>query len=221
MTTYVGEIAKDAREERLAPNEGTETPCISDERKRAAEEQIRDRQTVVDYDTHEYTVELIVNKYIEGCETDENELYIPDYQRDFVWGDERKSRFIESAILGIPIPFVFTAALQKDIGEDLGRVEIVDGSQRIRTLSAFVNNEFELSDLEKLDQLNGFRFRDFDLAHQRRILRRSIRVIELSDKADEEVRRDMFERVNTGSDELTDMETRKGAYFGPFYLPVL
>ncbi|GAA5533801.1 DUF262 domain-containing protein [Deinococcus aluminii] len=189
----------------------------SEDRKRAAEEQIRTEQTVVDYNTLEYTVELVVGKYTSGLEEDENELYIPDYQRDFVWAEERKSKFIESIILGIPIPYVFTAALSKDIEEDLGRVEIVDGSQRIRTLTSFIKNEFALKGLKKLDRLNGFYFKDLDLSRQRRILRRPIRVIELSEKANEETRRDIFERINTGSDELNDMEKRKGISYGPFY----
>ena len=55
----------------------------------------------------------------------------PEYQRDFVWDEVRQSRLIESITLGLPIPIVFMA-------EDAqGRLEIVDGSQRIRTLAAF------------------------------------------------------------------------------------
>jgi hypothetical protein len=104
-----------------------------------------------------------------------------------------------------------------DAEEDEGRAEVVDGSQRIRTLAAFVSNELRLTGLEKCDKLNGFQFADFDLSRQRKFNRQSVRVIELSDKADEQVRRDVFERINTGSDELRDMEKRKGIYSGPFY----
>lgn len=190
---------------------------ISEEQKLAAEEQIRDEQRVVDYDTKEYTVELIVSKYQEGEDKDENELFIPDYQRDFVWDPKRQSKFIESVLLGLPIPYIFTAGLYKEIAEDEGRIEIVDGSQRIRTLAAFIKGELELQDLEKLDKLNGFKFSDLDISRQRKFNRRPLRVIELSDKADEQVRRDIFERINTGSEELSDMETRKGIFEGPFY----
>lgn len=194
-----------------------EPRVITEEEKLVAEEQIREERKVVDYDTKEYTVELIVSKYREGKGEDENELFIPEYQRDFVWDEKRQSKFIESVMLDLPIPYIFTAALHKEISEDEGRIEIVDGSQRIRTLDAFLNDELELKGLEKLTTLNGFKFCDLDISRQRKFKRRPIRVIELSDKADDQIRRDIFERINTGSDELSPMEKRKGIFEGPFY----
>jgi hypothetical protein len=194
-----------------------EPRVISEQEKLAAEEQIREEQKVVDYDTKEYTVELIVQKYLNGKDDDENELFIPEYQRDFTWLEKRKSRFIESVMLGIPIPYIFTAGLNKEIWEDEGRIEIVDGSQRIRTLAAFVTNELTLVGLKKLDKLNGFKFKDLEISRQRKFNRRPIRVIELGENADDEIRRDIFERINTGSDELTPMEVRKGSFKGKFY----
>lgn len=190
---------------------------ITEEDKTAAEAQVRELQTDVDYETKEYTVELIVQKYLEGEPEDANELFVPAYQRDFVWSPDRQSKFIESVMLGLPIPYVFTASLAKDIDSDEGRVEIVDGSQRIRTLAAFLNDELILDGLEKLSKLNGFSFSDIELSRQRKFKRRPIRVIELSEKATESVRRDIFERINTGSDELRAMEKRKGIFTGPFY----
>jgi len=182
-----------------------------------AEVQIRELRRHVDYQTKEFTVEVLVQKYLEGKDEDENEIFIPAYQRKFVWGAERRSKFVESVILELPIPYIFIAALPRDISEDEGRAEVVDGSQRIRTLAAFLQDEFKLVGLEKLTALNGFRFADLEVSRQRKIKRQSIRVIELSDKADEQIRRDIFERINTGSDELRDMEKRKGIYTGPFY----
>ncbi|MBI3427583.1 MAG: DUF262 domain-containing protein [Acidobacteria bacterium] len=194
-----------------------EPRVVSEQEKLAAEEQIREERKVVDYDTKEYTVELIVSKYRNGKDEDENELFIPEYQREFVWDEKRQSKFIESVMLDLPIPYIFTAALHKEISEDEGRIEIVDGSQRIRTLDAFLNDELELKGLEKLTRLNGFKFKDFDISRQRKFKRRPIRVIELSEKADDQIRRDIFERINTGSDELSPMEKRKGIFEGPFY----
>ena len=190
---------------------------ISGEKRIVAETQIRASKHDVDYQTKEFTVEVLVQKYLDGLEDDENEIFVPTYQRAFVWSNERKSKFIESVILELPIPYVFIATLPKDIHEDEGRAEIVDGSQRIRTLAAFLKDEFQLSGLEKLYELNGFRFSDLEISRQRKIKRQGIRVIELSDKANEQIRRDIFERINTGSDELRDMEKRKGIYTGPFY----
>jgi uncharacterized protein with ParB-like and HNH nuclease domain len=183
----------------------------------AAEEQIRAQKHDVDYQTKEFTVELLVQKFKNGLEDDENEIYIPAYQRAFVWNEVRQSKFIESVILELPIPYIFVASLSKEISEDEGRAEIVDGSQRIRTLAFFLDSKLKLVGLEKLDQLNGFYFSDFEVSRQRKFKRQGIRVIELSEKADEKIRRDIFERINTGSDELRDMEKRKGIYTGPFY----
>jgi hypothetical protein len=183
---------------------------ITADKKLAAEEEILNEQKIVDYDTREYPVEVIVQKYMQGIEDDENELFIPNYQRDFTWSKKRQSKFIESVMLGLPIPYIFTA----DRGE---RIEIVDGSQRIRTLAAFLKNELTLESLEKLKSLNGFTYGHLILSRQRRFNRKSLRMIELTEKADADVRRDIFERINTGSDILKDMEVRKGVFAGPFY----
>ena len=100
-----------------------------------AEKQIELEMKNVDYDTREFTIEYIIDKYIKRIENDENEIYVPEYQREFVWRYYRQSRFIESLILGLPIPLIFVAEIP-----ETGRLEIVDGSQRIRTLASFINN---------------------------------------------------------------------------------
>ncbi|MGB3511435.1 MAG: DUF262 domain-containing protein [Microcoleaceae cyanobacterium] len=190
-------------------------PNITNEQKEAAEAEIREKQKPVDYETKEYPVEVLVQKYIEGRDDDTNELFIPDYQRELAWDEKRQSKFIESVLLGLPIPFIFVADIY-DPENDLGRLEIVDGTQRIRTLFNFSNNELTLVELEKLKKLNNFTFADLPLARQRRFNRSTIRMIQLTEKADEEVRRDMFERINTGSVVLNDMEKRRGIQQGPF-----
>ncbi|QMW01520.1 DUF262 domain-containing protein [Spirosoma foliorum] len=187
------------------------TAPISDEAREIAEKEIIEKERIVDYNTKEYPVETVVQKYMTGRDTDENELFVPDYQRDFSWDTKRQSKFIESVMIGLPIPYIFVA----DLSDSEGRLEIVDGSQRIRTLAAFLNNELVLTGLEKLTNLNNFRFSDLPLARQRRFNRRTMRMIELTHKADEEVRRDIFERINTGSDILKDMEVRRGVSSGP------
>lgn len=179
--------------------------------KAEAEEEILEHQRIVDYDTKEYPVEVIVDKYLNGKDEDENEIFVPDYQREFVWPNDRRSKFIESVLIGLPIPYIFVA----DVGRGEGRLEIVDGSQRIRTLAAFLGDEFELTGLKKLKKLNGFLFSDLPTARQRRFKRRTIRLIELTERADEAVRRDIFERINTGSLLLNDMEQRWGIKEGP------
>jgi hypothetical protein len=191
-------------------NDSNDTVIL--ERRQRAEEQIETHHRTVDYDTREYPVEVLVEKYLTGLDTDENEIFVPDYQRDHTWEPRRKSRFIESVLIGLPIPYLFVA----DVSEKEARLEIVDGSQRIRTLAEFLTNELVLSDLEKLDRLNGFCFQDLPKSRQRRFRRHTLRLIELTDRADEEVRRDLFERINTGSQELSDMEKRWGSMDGDF-----
>jgi len=192
---------------------------ITHEQREAAEIEIREKQKTVDYDTKEYPVEVLVQKYRDGLDEDTSELYIPDYQREMIWEEPRQSKFIESLLLGLPIPFIFVADLrpkQEEDEDDLARLEIVDGTQRIRTLDRFINNQLKLCGLEKLKSLNNFKFNDLPLARQRRFNRATIRMIVLTEKADEETRRDMFERINTGSVQLNDMEKRRGISPGPF-----
>lgn len=104
--------------------------------KQSAEGQIRELKRTVDYQTKEFTIEVMVQKYLDGEAEDENEIFVPAYQRAFVWDTRRKSKFIESVILELPIPYIFLAGLSKEISDDEGRAEIVDGSQRVRTLAA-------------------------------------------------------------------------------------
>jgi hypothetical protein len=174
---------------------------VTDEQRESAEAEIREKQKAVDYDTREYPVEVIVRKYRDGLDEGTSELYIPDYQRGMIWEETRQSKFVESLLLGLPTPSIFVADLRpkkEENDDDLGRLEIIDGCQRIRTLNRFLNNELKLSGLKKLQKLNNFKFRDLPLARQRRLNRTAIRMIILSDKADEEIRQDMFERFNSG-----------------------
>lgn len=175
------------------------------------EEQIKAEQQSISYDIKDFTIEYYVQKYLEKEDVDDNELYVPEYQREFIWEPTRQSKFIESIILGLPIPLIFVAEI-----EETGRLEIVDGSQRIRTLAAFINNQLQLSRLEKLSELNGLYFRDLKSSRQRLIKNASMRMIVLSSRANEEIRNDMFGRINTSSVPLLPMETRRGIYRGKF-----
>jgi uncharacterized protein with ParB-like and HNH nuclease domain len=174
------------------------------------ENQIVELKKTVAYDSKDYTIELLVSKYNNGLDDDENEIYVPDYQRDFVWDDSRQSKLIESIVLGLPVPPIFVAENKS------GRLEIVDGSQRIRTLSAFIEGTLELTGLEKVTKLNGMHFADFDISRRRKFNNTTISVFVLSEAANEEVKNDLFERINKGSDILRNMETRKGVYRGKF-----
>jgi uncharacterized protein with ParB-like and HNH nuclease domain len=187
---------------------------ITNEKKENAEIEIRNKRKPVDYNTIEYPIEVLVDKYLNGKDEDKNELFIPDYQREMAWDEDKQSKFIESVLLGLPLPYVFVADISES--EDLARLEIIDGTQRIRTLARFIKNELTLNNLKKLESLNGFTFNDLPLPRQRRFQRTTIRMVQLTEEADEEVRRDLFERINTGSVELNEMEKRRGSKPGKF-----
>ena len=176
------------------------------------EEQIQKEQRIIDFDTREFTIEYIVDKYLKRIDEDKNDIYVPDYQREFVWDYVRQSKLIESIILGLPIPLIFLA----ENADNENRLEIVDGSQRIRTLAAFLKDELNLVGLEKLDQLNGYKFSELSDARKRKFKNTPLRMIVLSNKSTDEIRNEIFERINRGSDLLQAMEKRKGIYKGVF-----
>jgi hypothetical protein len=177
---------------------------ISDAQKVAAETEILQQSKRIEFYTTEYSVELLANKVRKG------DFSVPPYQREFTWENERRSRFIESVIMGLPIPFLFFW----EMGD--GLLEIVDGSQRLRTIEDFVLGDFRLSELGSLPSISGFRFTDLPESRQRKIMNRSIRGIILNEHADEQARFDMFERINTGSKTANMAEVRRGALAGQF-----
>jgi hypothetical protein len=169
------------------------------------EQQIIEKQRTIDYDTKEFTVELLVQKFDSG------DFFVPAYQRAFIWSKERQSKFIESVLLGLPIPFMFMADTPD------GRLEIVDGAQRLNTLASFMDDKLRMVRLEQLPDTEGCVFSDLPTAQQRKFKNRTLRMIVLSDKTTADSKFNIFERINTGSDSLKSSELRKGAYSGPFH----
>lgn len=171
----------------------------------AAELQIVEQSRRIEFFLTEYSIELLAAKMDSG------EFEIPPYQREDTWEDTRKSRFLESLIMGLPIPFLFF--WEKP---DSGTLEIVDGAQRLRTIHQFILHDFVLGELDVLTALEGLRFRDLPEARQRKIKNRSIRGIVLNEHADEQARFEIFDRINTGSKIANKAEVRRGALIGPF-----
>lgn len=189
------------------------------ERSEAVDKQIQENQKITDFEIREWPIEVLVHKFTKGLETDEAEIFIPDYQREFIWTAKQQSRFIESIMIHLPVPYMFMADVAK--GPRTGNLEIIDGSQRIRTLVAFVENKLVLDGLTKLPLANGFKFSDFSKPRQIRFKRQTVRVIELTEKADEEARREMFDRLNSGGSKLVSMEVRRGTQDGLFLKNVI
>ncbi|TAD91753.1 MAG: DUF262 domain-containing protein [Oscillatoriales cyanobacterium] len=178
---------------------------FTDEEVATAEQQIFEHTKRIEFYLTEYSIELLAQKMQNG------DFEIPAYQREFTWEPERKSRFIESVLMGLPIPFLFFWE-----SPSTGKLEIVDGSQRLRTIQEFVLGDFPLGDLEELSLLTGFRFKDLPESRQRKIKNRSIRGIVLNEHADEQARFDLFDRINTGSKVANKAEVRRGALGGAF-----
>jgi hypothetical protein len=183
-----------------------ENQCkFTDQEVAAAEKQIVEQSKRIEFYLTEFSVELLASKMQNG------DFEVPDYQREDTWEDRRKSRFIESLLMGLPIPFLFFWE-----SPATGKLEIVDGSQRLRTIEAFLLGDFALGNLDEMTLLSGFRFKDFPESRQRKIKNRSIRGIVLNEHADEQARFDLFERINTGSKIANKAEVRRGALGGLF-----
>ncbi|GHU67382.1 hypothetical protein FACS1894184_07110 [Clostridia bacterium] len=167
--------------------------------------QITDLRREVDYNTRDYAIDFLVAQFKN------DEFFInADYQRNFVWDTTRKCRFIESILLGYPIPFMFFS------DNDDGRCDIVDGAQRTSTLEEFLNNDLVLSGLQKLTKLNGLAFKQLPPPMQRKFGKTTLRIIALEEGTSLAVRQEIFSRINTSALALNKTETRRGAYTGEF-----
>jgi len=134
----------------------------------------------------------------------------PLFQRRKVWEDSRASKLVESAILDVPLP-IFYFAEEQD-----GRQEVIDGQQRLRAFFRYLDNEFELKSLKTLPELKRKRFRDLDKATQRKISKCALRTVIFKKESDEELRFEIFERLNTGAVPLNAQELRNCIYRGAY-----
>jgi uncharacterized protein with ParB-like and HNH nuclease domain len=135
----------------------------------------------------------------------------PEFQRRNRWDDERRSRFIESIIMNVPIPPVF-------LGEDeYGKYVVLDGRQRLTAVNEFLKNTYRLKKLDVWNELNGA---NFDELQKRKvaaiITRRFIPAIVVLKESSSIVKYDVFDRLNTGGLIANPMEIRNAIYQGAF-----
>jgi hypothetical protein len=169
---------------------------------------VEEARNEVRYVVTDFSLELIASKFRDEAEA-EGDIYVPSYQRSLAWSDAQGSYFIESLILRIPVPPLFLYDVE-------GRLEIVDGSQRVRSLVRFLNGDYALAGLEKIEVLNGYRYADLPPRVQRRLNNTPIRSFVMDQGTDESTRIELFRRLNTSGKRLEDAEIRKGIYQGPF-----
>ena len=157
----------------------------------------------------------------------EGELILqPEYQRNFVWTTKTMSKFIESLLLSIPIPTIFLAENKDDT------YEVIDGQQRLTTIFAFMkdnkveeNNKVDvelkefsaltLNGLETLDQYNGKTYKRFDDSTRRKFNNVSLPVVIIKKDSTEDIKYDIFSRINSGSVKLNSQELLNVMYRGP------
>jgi len=130
----------------------------------------------------------------------------PDFQRDFIWPEDKQSKLIESVLMRIPLPVFYLAE------DDRGRMVVVDGLQRLSTFQRFVNNELRLKlpDREELDQK---RFQDLSPKLQNRVEDCNLILYLIDAKVPEQARLDIFDRVNSGVP-LSRQQMRNCLYMG-------
>ncbi len=135
----------------------------------------------------------------------------PPIQRgDGLWDDPRQSRFIESLMLRIPVP-LFYVSEEEDV-----HWKVVDGLQRVTAINRYVlRQEFSLSDLEFLRELEGCRFDDLPQKFQNRIYKAKFQFAIINPSTPQNVQRNIFKRLNTGGLPLTAQEIRHALYYGP------
>lgn len=164
-----------------------------------------------------YTFERIAQLY------NQNKFVKPDLQRSFVWNQDMASRLIDSILLGIPLPNFFIYKNEDDSND------IIDGLQRIITLSTFINGKSlpgksQIFKLSKSPSINkkwqGKTFEELTIDEQDRIRDGEATIVFFEQRYPDnnklDIKRHVFERINTGGIKLTSQEIRNALYPGEF-----
>jgi len=161
----------------------------------------------------DYPIDGLVRRIGDGS------IYVPDFQRAYVWTWAQASRFVESLLLGLPVPGIFLAR-----DEDTQKLIVIDGQQRLRTLQYFyegifsnTGREFKLRNVQR--QLVGVTYKSLSDEDRRRlddsILHATI-VRQDEPSEDSSSIHHIFERLNTGGTQLSLQEIRTAMSYGEF-----
>lgn len=171
------------------------------------------------YDINSWGADLSFRELISRYEDDE--LVKPEIQRNYVWDKSEASRFIDSILLGLPIPSIFLAKTDDE------KMLIVDGYQRIMTVYDYVRGifgpdkqVFKLTNTTKINSAwRGKAFSELSETEQRRIKNstiHSIIFVQVNPKEDDTSLYQIFERINTSGKTLLPQEIRNCVYQGSF-----
>lgn len=131
----------------------------------------------------------------------------PEFQRDFIWPEDKQSKLIESVLMRIPLPVFYLAENPE------GKMVVVDGLQRLSTFENFVGNGLKLK-LPNRRDLDGKRFDDLTPKLQNRIEDCNLILYIIDSKVPQNALLDIFERVNSGIP-LTRQQMRNCLFMGP------
>ncbi len=131
----------------------------------------------------------------------------PDFQRDFIWPDDKQSKLIESVLMRIPLPVFYLAE------KDDGRTIVVDGLQRLATFQRFANNKLKLK-TPKQPELDQKQFKELSPKLQNRVEDCNLVLYIIDAKVPQKVLLDIFDRVNSGM-ALTRQQMRNCLFMGP------
>jgi len=159
----------------------------------------------------DYTVDSLVKRLRGGA------FYIPPFQRAYVWSQKQASRFIESLLLGLPVPGIF---LFKEPGTN--KHLVIDGQQRLKTLQFFFDGTFHEKKFRLVDissRWEGKTYLDLDVEDQRKLDDGVVHATifqQLEPQEGDSSIYYVFERINTGGMRLSSQEIRVCLNYGPF-----
>lgn len=131
-----------------------------------------------------------------------------DFQREDVWGNNRKAELIESVLMGLPLPvFYFNQ-------DKYGRLIVIDGRQRLTALFEFMDDNYKLRNLKILREQNGCFFSQLSPVLQARIEDYQIQAHVIMPPTPDRIKFDIFDRVNRGGMKLNKQEIRNALYQG-------
>ena len=151
----------------------------------------------------DYTVDSLVKRMSREA------FVVPTFQRKFVWSRTHASRFIESLLMGLPVPGIFLYKKPDD-----GRHLVIDGQQRLRTLHGFYTGFFRDIKFRLMgvrDPWNGLTYDELDVDDQLRLDDSIVHTIIFNQESPEDTIDSIhfvFERINSGGIRLSAQEIR-------------
>ena len=156
--------------------------------------------------------ESVVSWYLNAIEYKEINMYTEFQRSSGAWDDLKKSLFIESLLMHLPITPIFFAQ-----NEDY-EYDIIDGLQRLNTINEYVREQsFVLEGMEFYPELNGLKYDELPPIARRHLQNSRIPVSVLLPGADEIIKVKIFHRVNTSGSKLEAQEIRSSLYFNSYF----